>query len=83
MIRTIGKVYQIEAFGGRRLSELLQPKLSCSFRMASVMEHIVSTDHRHHGAVLPVEHDPLRDSDDTLLGLVQSREFGLHCIIGI
>lgn len=29
----------------------------------------------------PMEHDPLGDSDNALLGLVQSRKFGLDGII--
>jgi hypothetical protein len=31
---------------------------------------------------VPVEHDPLRDSNDALLRLIQSRELGFHSIVG-
>jgi hypothetical protein len=32
---------------------------------------------------LPVEHNPLRNCNDALLGLIESRELGLNRIIGI
>lgn len=84
MFRTIGKVDQVESFGGRRVTNPLQPDLRSPFGVSPVDFWVladVSAARRVTDVCAPMEHDPLGDSDNALLGLVQSRKLGLDGII--
>lgn len=72
---TIGQVDQVESLGRRRVANLLEPYLSGAFSMASIV-----TGKKNQQVSLgleqvsvPVEHNPLRNSNDAFLRVVQSR----------
>lgn len=84
---TVRQIDQIESFGRGGVAELLQPELRGSFSMPPIdqgeLAFRIYGYRSSKGYRLPVEHDPLRDSDNALLRLIQSRELRLDSIIRI
>lgn len=83
---TIRQIDQVESFGRGGVAELLQPELRGSFSMPPIVRRVSIQNiwlWILEGYRLPVEHDPLRDSDNALLRLIQSRELRLDSIIRI
>jgi hypothetical protein len=81
-MRTIGEVNQIEALRRRRVANLVKPDLSSSFGMAPIAGSLACLLEVKASVCVPVEHDPLSDSNDALLRLIQSRELCFNGIIG-
>lgn len=87
VFRTVGQVNQVESFGGRRVANLLEPDLRSAFGMTPILNddcQLGPTQLKRAGTCcVPMKHDPLRDGDNALLGLVQSRELGFDGVVRV
>lgn len=77
---TIRKIDQVKALVAVGILEALKPKLCSTIGMSPVCLVRIS---KRYGCYqnLPVEHDPLSNGDDALLGLIESGELCQNRII--
>jgi hypothetical protein len=89
---TIGKIDEIEAFWRGRVLQPLGPQLrgrvgvfpAQGRRVSRTEAHIRKGGHFEVESLgIPMEHDPLRNSDNGFLRLIQGRQLRLNGVVGI